>query len=204
MRALMYNMEEKNSRQSQAKWLRTFRKVHRKTGALLFAFFFFISVTGLILGWKKHSGGRILADSYQGTSADLKDWLPIDSLHSIACKMLHDSVSADLSLEIERIDVRKSKGMVKFIFEDSYWGIQLDGATGKLLHIERRRADFIESIHDGSILDRYLGTNGGYIKLFYTSLMGLALLTFTITGFWLWYGPKRMRRTTAKANRMSS
>jgi hypothetical protein len=24
--------------------------------------------------------------------------------------------------------------------------------------------------------------------------MGLALLLFTITGFWLWYGPKRMKQ----------
>jgi hypothetical protein len=24
--------------------------------------------------------------------------------------------------------------------------------------------------------------------------MGVSLLVFTITGFWLWYGPKRMRR----------
>jgi hypothetical protein len=34
--------------------------------------------------------------------------------------------------------------MVKFIFAENYWGIQLDGATGKLLHIERRRSDIIE------------------------------------------------------------
>jgi hypothetical protein len=87
------------------------------------------------------------------------------------------------------------KGMVKFVFLDHFWGIQLDGATGKLLHIEKRRSDFIENIHDGSILDSYFKTNGEQIKLFYTSIMGLALLTFTITGFWLWYGPKRMRKS---------
>ncbi len=74
-----------------------------------------------------------------------------------------------------------------------YWGIQLDGATGKLLHIERRRADFVENIHDGSILDYYFKTDGQF-KLIYTTIMSLALLIFTVTGFWLWYGPKRMRR----------
>ena len=52
------------------------------------------------------------------------------------------------------------------------------------------------AIHDGSILDYYIATSNGQIKLFYTSIMGLALLTFTITGFWLWYGPKRMRKRT--------
>lgn len=174
--------------------LRVFRKIHRTTGALLFVFFFLISVTGLLLGWKKHSGGIILPKSHQGTSTDLKDWLPVDSLHKNACKILHDSVDASLSLEIERIDIRKDKGMVKFVFAEHFWGIQLDGATGKLLHIEQRRSDFIEKIHDGSLLDHYFHTSNTQIKLIYTSIMGLALLTFTVTGFWLWYGPKRMRK----------
>jgi hypothetical protein len=84
--------------------------------------------------------------------------------------------------------------MVKFIFAENFWGIQLDGATGQLLHIERRRSDFIEKIHDGSILDDYFKIGNGIIKLVYTTVMGLALLLFTITGFWLWYGPKRMKR----------
>jgi uncharacterized iron-regulated membrane protein len=59
--------------------------------------------------------------------------------------------------------------------------------------VESRRSDFVENIHDGSILDRLLQTNG-IIKLIYTSIMGLALIIFVVTGFWLWYGPKRMRR----------
>lgn len=193
-------MTEKSKRQNRAKLLRTFRKIHRTTGAILFVFFFFISVSGLLLGWKKHSGGRILPKSYKGTSSNLKDWLPLDSLHINACKILHDSVSSDISLELERIDVRKDKGMVKFVFNDHFWGIQLDGATGQLLHIERRNSDIIENIHDGSILDYYFGTKGEQIKLVYTSMMGLALLIFTITGFWLWYGPKRMRKKQRTAN----
>ena len=166
---------------------------------MLFIFFLFISVTGLMLGWKKHSGGLILPESYKGTSSDLKDWLPIDSLHNTACSILHDSLSPDLSLELERIDIRKDKGMVKFVFKDHYYGIQLDGATGNLLHIETRRSDIIENIHEGSILDHYFETSNEQIKLVYTSIMGLALLTFTVTGFWLWYGPKRMRKRSPNA-----
>lgn len=187
-------MAETTKRQNQAKILRDFRKVHRTTGAFLFVFFFVISITAIILGWKKYSGGIILPKSYKGTSTNLKDWLPIDSLHKNACKILHDSVSPELSQNVERIDIRKDKGMVKFVFSDHFYGIQVDGATGKLLHIEQRRSDYIEKIHDGSILDFYFKTSNGQIKLVYTTIMGLALLVFTITGFWLWYGPKRMRQ----------
>ena len=107
---------------------------------------------------------------------------------------MHEQVDASLSLEMDRIDIRPDKGMAKFVFADHYNGIQLDMATGKVLHIEKRRADFIEKIHDGSILDQYLHTGNGQIKLFYTTVIGLALLVFTVTGFWLWYGPKRMRK----------
>ena len=181
-------------RNKQAQRLRTFRKIHRLTGASLFSLFLVVSLTGLLLGWKKHSAGMILPKSYNGTSTTLADWLPIDSLHRRASQILHDSVSADLSLNLERIDMRPDKGMVKFVFIDHYWGIQLDAATGALLHIERRRSDFIENIHDGSILDYLFDTDGEWMKLIYTSVAGAALLTFTVTGFWLWLGPKRMRR----------
>jgi hypothetical protein len=186
-------MRKDTKRQRQAKWLRIFRKVHRATGAALFIFFFFISITGLLLGWKKHSGGVILSKSYEGTSTNLKDWLPVDSLNMMANTYLMESVSPKLSTEIDRIDIRKEKGMVKFVYANHIWGLQLDGATGNLLHVERRYSDLIEQIHDGSILDTYLGTSNNQIKVLYTTIMGIALLLFTITGFWLWYGPKRMR-----------
>ncbi len=181
-------------RKKQAQLIRIFRKIHRTTGALLFVFFFVVAITGLLLGWKKHSNGIILAETHHGTSVDFKDWLTIDSLTRCATSILHDSISASLNPFPERIDIRKDKGVIKFTYEDGFWGIQMDGATGKLLHVERRRSDFIEKLHDGSILDLYFSTRNGQIKLVYTSIMGAALLIFTITGFWLWYGPIRMRR----------
>lgn len=186
-------MTGKSQRQKNARILRVFRKVHRITGIITFFFFFLIAGTGLLLGWKKHSGGLILAKSFEGTSTDTKDWLPIDSLKNRAFQILRDSVSPDVSTELDRIDIRPDKGMAKFVFLEKYLALQLDCSTGALLHLERRRADFLENIHDGSILDKYLKTSNGQIKLSYTTIMGLALLIFTITGFWLWYGPKWMR-----------
>ena len=190
-------MRKDTKRQRQAKLLRIFRKIHRVTGAALFIFFFFIAITGLLLGWKKNSGGVILSKSYRGTSTELKEWLPIDSLSVLANSYLLKTISPKLSTDIDRIDIRKDKGMVKFIYANHLWGLQLDGATGELLHVDRRYSDLIENIHDGSILDKYLGTSDNQIKVFYTSVMGVALLVFTITGFWLWYGPKRMRRNNS-------
>jgi hypothetical protein len=187
---------EQSERQKQAKLLRTVRKIHRTCAVFLFFFFFIISITGLSLGWKKHSNGLIMAKTYQGSSTDLSDWLSIDSLHKKACNFLIDSVNVKLSTEIDRIDIRKDKGVVKFIFKNHFTALQLDGVTGKILHVEIRRSDFLEKLHDGSIIDFCLGIKSDIFKLIYTTIMGLALFTFTITGVWLWYGPIRMRNSS--------
>ncbi|SNY94941.1 PepSY-associated TM region [Flagellimonas pacifica] len=163
-------------------------------GATLCLLFLIISVSGLLLGWKKNSNGLILPKSYYGSSTEFKDWLPLGTLQHIACTTLHDSIDANLSLELSRIDVRSQNGMVKFVFKEQFWEVQIDGATGKVLHVDQRFSDLIENIHDGSVLDHYFHTKG-VLKLAYTSIMGASLLIFTVTGFWLWYGPKVMRRS---------
>jgi len=193
-------LKKLNSKQTQAKILRTFRKVHRATGAALFIFFFIIAVTGILLGWKSHSNNLIIPQSYKGSSSYLKDWLPVDSLHKKALLVLKDSISSNLPTELDRIDIRKNKGMVKFIFENHPWEIQLDGATGNVLNIGKRHSDFIEDLHDGTILDTWFNTSSKPFRVIYTSIMGLALLLFTITGFWLWYGPKKLKKHRRKKN----
>lgn len=186
-------MENLKNRQQQAKTLRLFRKLHRFTGISLFIFLIFVSITGILLGWKKNSGGLILSETTNGTSTILEEWLPVHILVDNAIIYIKDSLAANLDTVIDRIDVRPDKGVVKISFKDHYIGLQIDGATGKVLKKETRMADLIEQIHDGSWVDRQLGINSGTFKLFYTSICGLGLLTFCITGFWLWYGPKRLR-----------
>ncbi|MDT0552781.1 PepSY-associated TM helix domain-containing protein [Urechidicola vernalis] len=184
----------KTKRQKQAKTIRGFRKVHRAMGIFLFSFFFIVSISGVLLGWKKHSNEIISPINHQGTTVNFEKWLPLEKLHSISDSIIKKDIAQNISLSLDKIEVKKEKGMIKFVYKQDYWGVQLDGATGQLLNVGKRNADFIENIHDGSIVDNYLGTNG-YFKLFYTTLMGIALLTFSISGFWLWYGPKRMRKT---------
>ena len=177
-----------------ANLIRTFRKVHKQIAIFLFALFLVISITGLLLGWKKNSFGLILPAVSKGVSSDLKTWLSFDSLQTIAVNALHGSISPNLSTTLERIDARPSKGIVKFVFADDYWEVQLDGTNGNVLNINRRRSDIIENIHDGTILDVLFNTKNDQFKLYYTTIMGLALLMLTVSGFWLWYGPKKLRK----------
>jgi len=187
-------MTQQTSRQKQARVLRLFRKIHRLTGAMLFILFLFIALSGLALGWKKHSGDLILPKTRTGTSLDMGQWKPLPELQQIALSHYRDAIYNGGDIFIDRIEAVPDKGIVKFTILPGYWGIQVDGATGQILHVGRRWSDFFEKMHDGSLVDSWLGISSGAFKLFYTTLAGLALLVFTITGFWLWYGPIRMRQ----------
>jgi uncharacterized iron-regulated membrane protein len=181
-------------RKNHATLLRAVRKIHRTTGIALFLLFLVIAVTGILLGWKKNSNEYLMPKTYKGSSTELAEWLPFSELTETAIRTLQDSLGPKISTSLDRIDARPGKGSVKFIFEAHYWEVQLDGATGKVLSVGLRRSDFLEQLHDGTLVDNALQTGSGIIKLVYTSVMGLSLITFSLTGFWLWYGPKLMRK----------
>ena len=177
----------------QVSILRVVRKIHRSLGIFLFLFFIIISMSGLLLGWKKNSNGWLLPEVKQGKSTNLELWMPIKDLHKIADSVLLGTVDSSLSTKIDRIDIRKEKGIVKFVYVKHYWEVQLDGSTGEVLQVNLRKSDFIEDIHDGSYLDSYFKTKGEPIKLTYTFIMGTSLFIFCVSGFWLWFGPKYVR-----------
>lgn len=184
-------------RKSQASLLRKARKLHRSTGALLFLLFMLVSITALLLGWKKNSQGWLLPETMEGPRVAAAQWIPLHELEIKAAQALEDAVEGSPA-GIDRIDIRPDKGVAKVLFLHGYWEVQLALADGRVLQIAQRRSDFVEDLHDGSIFDVLLQTKGDIIKLIYTSVLGLALLLFTITGFWLWYGPKVLRRSGSK------
>ena len=185
-----------SSTKQQAKVVRYFRWLHRKVAVALFIFFLLISITGTLLGIKKQSG--LLAPTQKGLTADASKWLSADSLTKMAKQYLHDSVSTALDTELDRIDIRPQKGIAKFVYVDHYWGLQLDCASGKLLSIEKRSSDFIEDLHDGSIIDDLIGSSDEQVKVGYTVIMGVSLFMLILSGIWLWYGPKRIRHFKRK------
>ena len=186
------------NRNNQARIIRIFRKVHRITGLNLLIFVLVIAVSGILLGWKKNSNGYILPPTQKGTTTEVANWLSFDSLKTVACQTMFDSVGPTLPVKINKIDARPDKGVVKFVFDGHYKGIQLDAATGEVLQVATRRSDLIENIHDGSVLHKVFGTHSGIIKLVYTTILGISLIIFSITGLWLWYGPKRIKKRNRK------
>lgn len=176
-----------------AKNTRWYRKLHRYVGSWLLLIFFCIAFTGLLLGWKKHSGGVILPNTEKGTSTNLSEWLPLDSLQTLAQQAIQQA-QPSYTITLDRMDVRPDKGTVKISFKDHFYEVQVDGASGEILAVNLRKSDIIEQLHDGSIIDTLFHIDNGSVKLGYTTAAGLGLLFLCISGFWLWYNPKRIRK----------
>lgn len=162
--------------------LRQFRSLHRWIGIGVVLFMVLSSVTGLLLGWKKNVD-LLQPPTQKGGSSNVADWVSYDQVVRSANRAL-DSVRHEQS-GIERIDARPDKGIIKVVYLN-YWEVQVDGKTGKAMSVAPRHADWIEHIHDGSII------SDGF-KLLYTNYIGWGLLIMSITGFWLWLGPRRIR-----------
>lgn len=163
--------------------LRQFRTLHHWVGIAVVLFMFISGITGLLLGWKKNVD-LLQPPTIKGGSVDIADWVSYETVVRNANRAL-DSVLHEQH-GIERIDARPDKGIIKVVYLN-YWEVQVDGKSGKALSVAPRHADWIEHIHDGSII------SDGF-KLLYTNYIGLGLMTMSITGFWLWYGPRRIRQ----------
>ncbi len=172
---------------------RDFRKIHR-WGAILVALpFLIVLITGLILQVKKEftwiqppsQKGSI---SYQTPDIGFQKILDISS---------SDQQAAISSWEdIDRLDVRPDDGIVK-VRSTEGWELQIDLRTGEILSSMKRRADLIESIHDGSWFH-----DQAKLWIFLPSAILVTILW--ITGIYLFFLPyfaKRQNRKNLKRRR---
>ena len=167
------------------KGLRKVRVWHRYLGLVL-AFLLIISaVTGILLALKKEVA-IIQPTTQKGAVTDLTQWKALSELSLLGKESLYKNYPEQIGNPVDRMDVRPDKGMVKILFENDNWEVQLDGASGEVLSVDVRYSDWIESLHDGSIF-------GKIFKLTAMNFLGWGVILLATTGFWLWYGPKRLR-----------
>lgn len=165
--------------------LRKYRQWHRWIGISIAVLILLSSITGMLLAWKKN------VDTLQPPTQNSRvqhqtSWLSIDEISERAEKALSDHTQLEI-VSIDRMDVRPDKGIVKVNFKQGYWEVQVDGYSGKILSIARRHADWIEHVHDGSIIS-------DLFKILSMNILGLGLLILMLSGTWLWFGPKKIRK----------
>ena len=182
------------SKQDLSRQTRFYRKIHKWIAVPMFLVMFVIGVTGLLLGWKKQTS--LLPKTQKGTTEKSAEWIKIDSLVTIAQAYSKNSLKKEV--EIDRIDIRPQKGIAKIVFAHHFTELQLDCKTGKILSVSTRKSDFIEKIHDGSIVDYFVKTSSDQFKLFYTTAASLSLILLSFSGFWLWYNPIRIKKRKEK------
>ena len=168
-------------------WLRRTRPLHRWVGVPLTLFILLSSLTGILLGWKKQSA-LLQPPVQRGASVESKDWQPLHRISEVAQAELRTRLGTPPG-PIDRLDVRPSRGVAKVLFREGFWEVQVDLTTAEVLAVNRRASDFIETLHDGSILGE-----GARVAL--STLLGLGLLTLSLSGLWLWWGPRLTRRSS--------
>ncbi len=183
----------KNRIKKYVKSLRSFRVWHRYLGISLAVLLLISAVTGILLSLKKEID--ILQPATQnGKTELLADWKPLHELAEIGSSHFYEKFPEQKNNVIDRLDVRPSKGIVKILFEEGHWEVQVDGASGAILSVAKRNSDWIESLHDGSIIS-------DLFKLIAMNFLGIGLILLMSTGLWLWYGPGLVRRWKKRSGR---
>jgi len=160
------------------------RDLHRWGAILALLPMAIIIVSGIILQLKKEVAA-IQPPTQKGSGSQLS--ISFDRILEVA-KTVPQAEIASWD-DIDRLDVRPSKGMVK-VRGKNRWEVQIDTHSGEVLQVAVRRSDLIESIHDGSYF------HDGF-KLWVFLPAGLILVGLVITGVYLFFLPhlaKRKRR----------
>lgn len=162
-------------------WNRWSRKLHR-WGALIACLpLLLVILTGLLLQVKKQvTWVQPPTQKGSGQIPEL-DWNGILNASRVV-----EEAQVDNWSDIDRLDVRPSKGIVKVQCKNC-WELQIDLKSGEVLSSTYRRSDWIESLHDGSFFAETA-------KLWVFLPNGLILLGLWATGAYLWWLPISVKR----------
>ena len=155
---------------------KTNRQIH-KWGSIVIALpLLIVCVTGILLLVKKQFS---FIQPPTAKSATVAPTLAFADILSIAKSVEQANITS--WQDIDRLDVRPTKGIIKIRSENDT-EIQIDSATGEVLHTAVRRSDFIESIHDGTFFQKNA-------NLWLMLPVAIAFLLILITGVIMFINP---------------
>jgi len=165
------------------------RKLHRFGAILVAVPLLLVLGTGILLLLKKDVAW-IQPPTQRGTTS-----APSVSFERIldVARRVETAGIEDWS-DVDRLDVRPSKGIVKVRAKHSRVEVQIDTATGRVLQVAERRSDVIESLHDGSFFH-------DKVKLFVFLPCATVLLGLWFTGIYLFFLPHWVKAKKRRAAR---
>lgn len=163
------------------------RKIHYWSTLFIALPILLVLVTGLLLQVKKQ-WAWVQPEEQLGTPTDS----PITLGDAVSLMQSDENVAIQGWDDIDRFDVRPSKGMMKIRLHDGR-EVQMDLSDGSILQIDYRRTDLIESLHDGS----WFGGDVSKLGLFLPA--SIILLGMWLTGIWMFWAPIPIRRRRRRA-----
>ena len=161
------------------------RRWHR-IGAILVAIpFLVVIVSGLLLQMKKQ---WIWVQPQTLSGESTTPTLSFEQMLT-AVRAVPEAAVDDWD-DVDRLDVRPGQGVIKIRCKNGL-EVQLDGASGALLQVASRRSDFIESLHDGSWFHPQ-------VKYFIFLPVGIVVFFLWLSGLYLWWLPRSVRRRKRK------
>ena len=163
-----------------------FWDLHKWTGIAISVVVVVTSVTGFLLLLKKEFAW-IQPSTQQGEAGPPSAYISSERLFDVVLDQEHPDFR---SLEdVDRVDLRPGKHVAKVRSERNDTEIQVCMTTGRVLSVDVRRSDWLERLHDGSMI-------GKPFHDYVMPVVALALLFLVFSGLWLWLEPivKRARR----------
>ena len=170
---------------------RTLRLIHYWLTAFTLFTVAMVAFTGVLLSVKKEFDA-LQPPTVEGASPGLPA-TPLDRL--LVAVAAEPGRSALTWRDIDRIDVRPDEGIAKLILNDRT-EYQVDLHTLKVLQTGYRTSDFIETLHDFSVL----GDWGKYLLSLPT---GIALLVLWGTGAYMFVKPMLVKRRKRRAKALA-
>ena len=157
------------------------RKLHRRAAVAFSVPILVILSSGILLQLKKNAAW-IQPPTQRGAGTVPR--IGFDEILKIARSVPEAGI--ERWEDIERLDVRPAKGIVKVRARNS-WELQIDTRTREVLQTAYRRSDLIENIHDGSWFHETA-------KLWIFLPSGIVLLLLLATGLYLFVLPYLAKR----------
>jgi uncharacterized iron-regulated membrane protein len=167
----------------QGRWINRFAfYAHLWLGVIFSVALLSISITGILLNHKQQIG--LMPDVTNTSNSLFTNAQPLAEL-AIRARAAAGPVIGNT--EIDRMDVRPDKGLVKIRFSDpASTEVTLDIFSGKSLHVGARGDVFLERLHSGETF----GSNG----ILLSDAAAVVLTILLITGYWLWLVPRWRNR----------
>ena len=160
---------------------KTNRKIHKWASIVIAIPLLVVLITGILLLVKKEF------EFIQPPTAKGQGKVPTVSYEQVLVTAQSVEIAEITSWDdVDRLDVRPGKGIIKIRSNNSF-EIQIDSISGEVLHVAKRRSDFIESIHDGTFFEKNA-------NLWLMLPVAIASVVIAITGIILFFIPHMKKR----------